>query len=586
MPFDAFVLKCVAGEIENRLISTRARITKIYQLGAADLTIHFRSEFKNQILFLSAHPTGARIHLTTHHYPSPPTPPPFCMLLRKHLTGTSIISLEQPLLERVLKLNLQGINTGGGTKTLVVEIMERRSNLILLDEQDKEGKQVILGAIKAVPPFMNRFRTILPHHQYTLPPPQDKIHPMALDYKYFQLEAEREEGRPVVDFVLDKLRGFSPFLAREIAARAGLDKTSKDGAPLLWAKLQELLQFYTEDNWEPTMICDREGKPLDFAAFKPRQENKGLLRSFQTMSEVLEEYYLYRQKQEKKDNLRQLITRQIGQLLEKARKREKKQLAEVEKANQGDYYRLCGELLNINLHAVPHKATEIVLRNVYSEKGEEVKINLDPRLSPSENAQRYFKKYRKAGNTLKKITARLSATRREIAYLESVLYNVEKSDLEGLQEIRLELEEGGYIAGKPKAPATDKNPSSKPLKYITAGDEEVLVGRNNRQNDMLLRQAAATDLWFHVKDMPGAHVILKGSNPSKEGVEAAALLAASHSRGAQSGNVPVDYTPVKNVRRIPGAGPGMVTYTGYKTLFVTPEKEKLATLLQPSGRTN
>ena len=582
MPFDAFVLHCVAAEIEDKLIATRARITKIYQINSNELLIHFRGEFKSYTLLLSAHPARARIHLTSHHYANPNVPPAFCMLLRKHLIGASITSLEQSPLERVLKIHLRAFNPEGrvGQKTLVAEIMERRSNMILLDDPDAEGKQIIMGASKAVPPFMNRVRTVLPHHQYVPPPPQDKLHPLALDYNYFKMETGREQGRPAAEFLLDKLRGFSPFMAREIVARAGIHTVSEDGAPLLFEKMQELLQLNTDQKWEPTMICDKEGKPLDFTPFVPQQNTDVILRPFQSMSELLDDFFLYMQNSEEKDNLQQLITRQVGQFMGKARKREKNQLAELERGGKGDHYRLCGELLNMNLHAVPPKADTVFLQNLFSEAAEPVKITLDPRLSASENAQRYFKKYRKAGNTLKKITARLNATRQEIAYLESVLYNTERSDWQGLKEIRSELEDAGYLPGRPKAPATAKNPPFKPHKYKAPGGEEILVGRNNRQNDLLLRQAAATDLWFHVKDIPGAHVILKGTQPLPEAIEAAAMLAASHSRGAHSANVPVDYTTVKNVRRIPGAGPGMVTYTNYRTLFITPDQAKLTTLLQ------
>lgn len=582
MPFDAFVLHCVAGEIDEKLIATRARITKIYQIGSTEMLIHFRGEYKSHTLLFSTHPSRARIHLTSVHYASPSIPPSFCMLLRKHLIGASITSLEQSPLERVLKINLRAYNPEGREtqKTLVAEIMERRSNLILLDEPDEDGKRLILGAIKAVPPFMNRFRTVLPHHYYVFPPPQDKIHPMALDYNFFQEEMRREEGRPAAKFILDKLRGFSPFLAREIVARAGTDKISAEAAPKLWEKMQELLQLTTDKKWEPTMICDRDGKPQDYAPFIPHQFSSGVLRRFQSISALLDDYFLFRQKSEEMDNLQQLITRQAGLFLVKARKREKNQLAELAKGGQGDYYRLCGELLNMNLHLVPKKADTILLPNLFSEEGGQVKISLDPRLSPSENAQLYFKRYRKAGNTLKKITNRLNNTRQEIAYLESILYNTEKSDWQGLQEIRSELEETGYLPGRPKSRGATKSAPFKPHTYRGAGGEEILVGRNNRQNDLLLRQAAATDLWFHAKDMPGAHVILKGKQPSEEGIESAAMLAAIHSRGAHSANVPVDYTTVKNVRRIPGAGPGMVTYTGYRTLFITPDENTLKSLLQ------
>ncbi|HAP32574.1 MAG TPA: hypothetical protein DCQ14_05945 [Firmicutes bacterium] len=582
MPFDAFVLHCVAGELEEKLIPVRAKISKISQPDPNELLIHFRSENKNYILLLSVNAARARIHLTSRHFQSPPAPPSFCMLLRKHLTGASILSFEQVPLERVLKIHFRAINMRGQEtqKTLVAELMERRSNLILLDEPAADGKQSILGAIKAVPPFMNRFRTILPHHTYVPPPSQDKAHPLAMDYNFFAMEAAREQGKPTTEFLLEKLRGISPFLAREITARAGINLLSAEAWPKLWQAVQELLLLYTEKKWEPTLLCNSKGEPLDFAPFLPKQAGGAFLRQFSSMSELLDEFYLYREKSEAKKNLQQMIIRQVNHYITKARKKENTQLAELESAGKGEYYRLCGELLKLNLHAVSEKVSTVYLPNLYSKEAETVKITLEPYLSPSENVQRYFKKYRKAASATKKISASLTATREEINYLESILYSAEKCDWQELQEIRLELEDGEYLPRLAKSPLQGNNPAAKPHKFIAAGGEEILVGRNNRQNELLLRHADPADLWFHAKEMPGAHVILKGRKAGKEGIEAAAMLAAIHSRGARSANVPVDYTQVMNIHRIPGAKPGMVTYTGQRTIFITPDHEKLNELLK------
>ncbi len=583
MPFDAFVLQCVAKELKEKLILTRARLVKIYQPQPMLVLLHFRGETKNYTLLLSAHPARAGIFLTNRHFASPATPPAFCMLLRKYLTGASIVSLEQPPLERVLKIHFRVVNLQGGEgqKTLLAEIMERRSNLILLDAPDAEGKQLILGAVKAVPPYLNRVRTILPRHIYTPPPVQDKLHPLALDYNFFLEEAAQAEGRPVTDFLLDKIRGLSPFIAREISARSGHHTVSKEAAPLIWQQMHKLLQEAMENHWEPTMLCSKTGVPQDYAAFKPKQQPQDMiLRPYQSMSKLLDDFFHEQEQKEEREGLKQLILRQAQQHLQKARKKEKKQLEELGHAEKAEQYRLHGELLKSHLHNIPEKAAFVHLPNIYNEKEETIKIPLDPSLSPSANAQRYFKKYRKALNTEKEISARLLATRQEIKYLESVLFSAENSGRQELLEIRAELEEAGYLPRRLKKTNQEKETPFKPLRYITVEGEEILVGRNNRQNDLLLRGASATDLWFHAKDMPGAHVILKGANPGEKAVEAAALLAAGHSRGGHSTNVPVDYTRVKNVRRLPGAGPGMVTYTGYRTLFVTPDREKLAALLK------
>ncbi len=573
MPFDAFVLNAVADEMIEKLVKTGQRVYKIFQINQ-ELIITFRGETHSPSLYFSVHPQSCRIHFTERHYTHPLSPPAFCMLLRKHLLNGVLTSLEQPLLERVLYLNFSAPNREGKevTKTLVLEIMGRHSNLILLDTVSEENKRIILGALKPISPLLNRRRTILPHHNYSPPPLQDKLHPFALSYQAFVEEMSRFEGQPVESAVMENIRGISPFLAREIAARAETSTVSKEAAPSLWHALEKLMQIYTSKEWKPALLCDKEGNPIDFSAFQPLQPFEGSFRLVHSISRLLDEFFQYREKIVGEKTLRASLNQHLEQALKKSRRKEKVRSKELEEAKKADQLRLFGELIILHLKKIPEKTKEIYLENLYSAEGEKIKVTLDPQISPASNAQRYFRKYRKARQGEIKISERLAEAHQEIAYLESVRFSMEKADLPILQEIKEELEEAGFLPVKKKPQLPKKAPRFSPLQYHSSRGEEIYVGRNNRQNEHLVHKfAAKTDLWLHVKDIPGAHVIIRSKDPHDETVREAALLAAYYSKGADSSNVAVDYTQVKNIKRHPAGKPGMVTYTNYKTIFVTPK---------------
>ncbi len=585
MAFDALVLKAIAGEINNKVVGRKLRLSKVFQLNGTDMLFYFQGH--KEPLFVSIHPAGARLHFSSRHYSRPPSPSPFCMLLRKHLGGGLLTALRQPPLERVLYFDFIVKNEEGREvhKTLAAEIMGRHSNVVLLGSPDSEGNQVILGMLKPIPPSLNRFRTILPHHIYFPPPPQDKLHPFALNYGAFEQEMERFLGWAAGKALLDSLQGLNPFLAKEAAARANSTFICSESIPRLWEALQELLQVYDQDRWTPLLLHDGEEKPSDYTVIKPLQET-GPRRSFESTSRMLDEFYEYREKVEGREKLRLFLSRQVSQALEKCRQKEKLQQAELERAREAGFYRLCGELILLNINRIPPEKAEITVENIIEgKKGEMINIPLDPSLSPSQNAQRYFKKYRKKRQGIKKIGAQLQRRKNESRYLESVLFPLENAGLEELKEIKEELVETGYLPPEKKPRPSAKTGPVNLLKCTSTSGEEIYVGRNNRQNDYLtLSFAAKSDYWLHVRDMPGAHVVIRSDAPDKETIKEAALLAAYFSRGAYSSNVPVDYTRVKNVRRIPGSGPGMVTYTNYRTVYVTPEPEAVQKLFKLQRR--
>ena len=586
MAFDAFVLHAVKTDLEKNILQNNVRIQRITQLNPTDILLEFRSQQPVAGLFISINPGGSRIHLTSRHYARPSTPPAFCMLLRKHLSGGRLLSLEQPPLERLLYLRFLATNEQGREtqKTLVAEIMGRHSNLVLLDTQPGTENPLILGCLKPVPPAINRYRVVLPNHPYYPPPLQEKLHPFAINYDYFRQEVENNLGKTVEDFMLNTFQGFSPFLAREAASRAGIFTVSESSSSPLWETLQELINIYSSEAWAPTLLHNREGQPEDFFAFKPQQALPGHTRLFPSMSRLLDEMFEHKVKSETRNNLSRFLYQHVKQNLDKNKRKEKKQLTELEETKKAEDYRRMGELLYMNMHRIPEKSNRVDVDNVFDEAGRStITIPLDPSISPSQNAQRYFKKYRKARQGAKEINRQLKSTRREIKYLESILFAMEKADLESLDEIREELEEAKFIPGLSSI-KIKKTHTSKPLSFDSSEGEKIFVGRNNRQNDYLsLRFAAKTDYWFHAKNIPGAHVIVRSSNPSETTLKEAALLAAYFSRASKSSNVPIDYTLVKNLRRIPGSRPGMVTYTNYKTIYVTPEEGKMVHILARSS---
>ncbi len=584
MPFDAMVLNAIVTETRKALLNSRAKVSRIFQLNETDVILYFRGETQLENLFFSINSSRARMHLTSRHFSHPASPPSFCMLLRKHLVGGLLVSLRQPELERVVYLDFEVSDEQGSNvkKTLVAEIMGRNSNLILLNNPDPEGKQAILGVLKPISSSLNRFRTLLPRQVYIPPPLQDKLHPLALDYQHFSELTSQSENTPTRDFLLQNLRGLSPFVADEIAKRARTPKIVPGSAKKIWEELQKILQTYLKGSWEPTLICGKDENPQDFSAIKPLGNSTTHYYSRESMSKVLDEYYDFKEKVEGRKKIREFLQQQVKQKLEKNLKKEKKQLEELEKARKAEHYRLCGELININIGKIQPRTKNVSLENIFNEEKEELLIPLDPSLSASQNAQRYFRQYRKANQGIKKIKQQLGRTRQEAHYLESILFALEYADFDTLEEIKEELQEGGYLPRHDKAPSSSKvHSKATPIKCVSSTGAEIFIGRNNRQNDYLtLRFATKNDYWFHVKDLPGAHVIVRSGPPSPATIEEAALLAAHFSRGTDSSNVAVDYAPIKNVRRHPIGKPGMVTYKNHRTVFVTPEKRKLSHLLK------
>lgn len=582
MAFDGLVMAAVARELAHKLIG--GRLEKIHQPGASELVlvIHTRERGK-QKLFISADARDARIHLTERSYVNPLAPPIFCMVLRKHLEGGRIRSVEQVGLERVLKFSVDSRDELGrpGEKLIFCEVMGKHSNVILVDPANNS----IADGIHRYSHSVSRYREVLPNRPYLAPPEQGKLDPRLMTEEQFRTAALGSDLEVTLSgFLLQNIAGVGPQTCRELVVRAGLpqdyhlEHCGEYELNQLWRQLLWLRSMLVEGTFEPTLLLDRRGQPLDFAALDLthlRCHGK----EHSEMSRVLDRYY-------ENENQRRLLESHRQSLLQITRKemaRFKKKVAlhkkSLDLAEQGDQYRIYGELLTANLYRLD-QGSEARVENFYDPTNQEVVIPLEPNRSPAENAQLYFKKYLKAKNTREAVLSHLEQAETELSYLEAVentlLYAMDPEDL---TEIRTELEEQAYLKPRLQAQKKTKKEQARPLplSFVSSDGFTILVGKNNKQNDYLtLRLAGDEDIWLHTKDIPGSHVIIRVNQrpevPEQTLVEAASL-AAWFSKSRQAGKVPVDYTQRCNVRKPKGAKPGMVIYDNQRTVTVIPSEE-------------
>lgn len=598
MPFDGIVTKCITEELKDLLQD--GRIEKIFQPEADEILMNLRAKGLNHRLLLSANANYPRLHLTSTSKDNPAIAPVFCMLLRKHLSGGRIVDIEFHDFERIVTLHIESTNEMGDTsiKRLIIEIMGRHSNIILVNSENK-----IIDAIKHVDIDISRVREVMPAREYILPPVQNKIDPLALDSHSFILSAIKAPDNAAVTIekmLLNNIKGFSPLICREICFKAGLDSKTEcsdlllqaEHAQVLIDKLQEVINQIKSSEYFPSILLDSidNEKPLDFHCLNITQNP--LTKLYGSMSLTLDAFYstkdnLDRLKQKKGD-----LTRVLTNALDRCNKKlfiQEEKLREV--ANR-EKLQLYGELITANIYCLETGIKSAHLLNYYSAEECYVDIPMDVNLSSQQNAQRYYKKFAKAKSTFSYTTVQLQETKNELVYLESVLLNLESAiTIQEIEEIREELVEEGYTSkktkvtakksGKKKPNAKKREKESPPLHYTSVDGYDIFVGKNNRQNDQLtLKTAGSNDMWFHTKNIPGSHVIIRkqqGEIPDTTLLDAA-MLAAYHSKAKMSSNVPVDCTQVRNVKKPSGAKPGMVIYENFKTIIVTPNEIKVKTM--------
>lgn len=555
MAFDGIITMAAAVELSEKI--TLGKIEKIYQPEADELVFNIHTKNGNLKLYASSNSASARIHLIEANLKNPPAPSAFCMLLRKHLQGARITEVSQRGAERIIEISLETLNELGFTlsKKLIFEIMGKHSNIILVDIAT--GK--IIDSIKRISIDVNRVRQILPGLRYQYPPVQDKI-------PFTQLTQSSISALPSRDpkTLQRSIGGICPAFAEELSQKQNICDF-----------LEEVVSGVRAGTFNPVIYTDEKGSPKEFHIV-PLREYEGVCRrlEFDTLSRCLEYYYNHRQNSNRARQKSSDLIRAVSSQLDKLHLKEQRLKEDLLKAENSEDLRLFGELLTANIHMVKPGASQVTVTNYYDNS--QVTIPLDPRFSPSKNAQSYFKKYGKAKTAVKEKQLQLEVNDGEIRYLDSVLSYLERSEsVEEAEAIRKELEETGYLR-KRKAPGGFKEKKYKAefYKYLLPSGMVVLVGRNNRENDILtLKTASSKDTWFHTKDIPGSHVILqnKGAEPDKADIFAAAAIAAYHSKGRSSENVPVDYVQVKYVKKPAGAKPGMVIFTNNKTVWVNPK---------------
>lgn len=570
MPLDAICLQGVVGELAPQL--TGSRIEKIQQPARDQIILLLRGSRR---LFLNAGANQPRIHLTEQLRDNPSQPPMFCMLLRKHLSGGIIESVRQEPLERVVTLTVLSSDEMGERSrfTLVWEGMPRRANLILCD---RDGR--IIDCLRRVDLEAEQDRQVLPGLFYRLPTRQDKRSPLSVTEEEFAALLERAApDAPLDGWLLDTFTAISPLVARELTVRAcGSTDAPASQGNALWDVFSRWQQSVSENTFTPTLI-KRNGSLADFTYGPVTQYGTyAETEVYDSFSHLLDDFY---EKREQAERVKQK-GRDLLKTATTARDRVRRKLAAQEKelaaCQDRDHLRICGELITANLYRMERGQSRLTAQNYYDENCADVDIPLDVRLSPQENAARYFKQYAKAKTAEKYLTAQLQRGGEELQYLESVLQELAQAESEqDFNDIRTELTDGGYLRGRgKKQPGFQR--ASKPREFRSSAGLRILVGRNNRQNDRLTtKDADKRDIWLHTQKIHGSHVILctDGTEPDEQSLMEAASLAAYFSQAQGSTKVPVDYTPVKFVKKPAGAKPGMVVYTTYQTMLADPDEE-------------
>ena len=548
MSFDGFFLHHMVEELRRELVN--GRIQKINQPFEQELVLQIRSNRQSHRLLLSAHPVFGRIQLTQTTFENPAQPSTFIMVLRKYLQGALIESIEQVENDRIVEMTVSNKNEIGDNiqATLIIEIMGKHSNILLVDKSSHK----ILEVIKHIGFSQNSYRTLLPGAAYIAPPSTEALNPFTIkDEKLFEILQTQE----LTAKNLQKLfQGLGRDTANELEKLLTNDKLSTFRNFFD----QETKPFLTETSFSPVPFVNQVGEP------------------FTSLSDLLDTYYKDKAERDRVKQQASELIRRVENELQKNRHKLKKQEKELLATDNAEEFRQKGELLTTFLHQVPNDKDQVILDNYYT--NQPITIALDKALTPSQNAQRYFKRYQKLKEAVKYLTELIEENKATILYLESVETVLNQAGLEEIAEIREELIQTGFIRRRQREKIHKRK---KPEQYLASDGKTIIyVGRNNLQNEELtFKMARKEELWFHAKDIPGSHVVISGNlDPSDEVKTDAAELAAYFSQGRLSNLVQVDMIEVKKLNKPTGGKPGFVTYTGQKTLRVTPDPEKIASM--------
>lgn len=574
MALDAVAVKAVVSELQCLV---GGRVDKVHQPERDEIIISVRTIDTSYRLLVSASSANPRIHITEHTKKNPKTAPLFCMLLRKHIGSGKITEISQVGFERIVKIAIDSYDELGEytTKYLYAEIMGRHSNIVLVSQ---EGR--VIDSVKHVDETISSVREILPGGSYELPPVQNKI-------PLLEWGADKD-----IDFdcpikadkaILSEISGISPLTSREIiysvfgTTDVISNNINTNKKAMVKLRLQTLAGKVRDNEFSPCVIEDAaSNKLIEFSAIEINQYEKlARVKRYESMNTLLDDFYYRRDMNER---MRQK-TADLLKLLSNHRERIAKKLDILQKtisdAENMDTYRMYADLITANIYRISEGQTYVEAENYFDENMGTVKIKLDPSLSPSQNAQKYYKKYNKAKTAAIEAKKQLTASVQDLEYIKSTISVVETADrIEDVNAVRIELANEGYIKNSSNAKKKTKAEISKPMHFVSSDGFDIYVGRNNTQNDYLsLKFANSGDLWFHTKDIHGSHTVIKLGlikDVPKSTILEAAELAAYYSKARESAQVPVDYTTIKNVSKPNGAKPGMVIYDNYNTVYVKP----------------
>ena len=580
MAFDAFFLSAVLEEVRQKCIG--ARVDKIHQPSRDTLILHLRGRESREKLLFAANPTAPRLHLTSASPENPAEPPMFCMLLRKHLLGAKLAEISQPPMERAATFTFDCTDEMGFPvqKKLVAELMGRTCNLYLLSP---EGR--ILDCLRRLGLDETARRPALPGLNYQEPEPVKKENPLTLD-SYVNLLTT--PGADVLaDRLMDGFGGLSPLVCREAALYAA-GSTDARVSDLDVARTADKLGLFFHEHLnhpKPYVFCLPDGTPRQYAFCPLRQY--GSYREEESFGALLDGFYTLRDRKDAMRQKSQAVRKTVQNLCTRLTRKMALQEKELEATYDRERLRQLGDILTANLHRVIKGQTKIVCEDFYDENMGQVEIPLSPILSPQQNAAKFYKDYTRMKNAEKELTHQLTLGENELSYLKSVLDELNRAQTDGeLEEIKQELQEQGYL----RAEAGRKRPRQgkvQPMRFESTDGYPIYVGRNNRQNEELtFRLARKDDIWCHASKVHGSHVIIScgGTTPPDDTITQAAQLAAYYSETGDGQNVPVDVTPVRQVKKIPGGKPGMVIYHTYKTVIANPYGEIVVDKLNAEQR--
>ncbi len=572
MPMDGLMIGFAARELDSALRG--GRIDRISQPERDTVILLIRAGNANYRLLLCASPNNARCHLTESSFPNPLEPPALCMLLRKQLLGGRVLGVTQMEGDRILHVDLDTVNEMGDhvRRTLILEIMGRHSNLILTD-----GEGRILEAARHVNGEMSRVRQIQPGMTYLPPPGQDKLNPETVSAESLLERLEGQREKPFTRALGDSVTGLSRVTAEEMVYRLRL--YGNEWPADLRDACNRLVDLFSRlpAMAEPRLLTGEEGEAADVFPFPYLIRNLDAQKVCPSISKALESFFGSR---DAKDRLQQKsagMVRTLKTHVERCEKKLAMQEEELASAERMEEYRSMGDAIQANLYQLEKGMTEALLPDWSDPAGGNIRVPLDPRLTPIQNAQRYFRKYQKARNARETAAVQRDKTLAELDYLEGMLLDVDKCVEESeLEEIRLELARTGYVKRVTNRRQQRQLPQSRPYRYLSSDGLEIDVGKNAAQNDRLTGSARPDDLWLHAKDMPGSHVIVRADGEIPQStLKQAAQLAAWYSKGRHSSLVPIDYTLRRYVKKPAGAAPGKVIYTHHKTAYMTVEESDI-----------